>query len=80
MLNLHRESAAGPPPLRPSYGVAVITTVYVPGCSAVEPTTSSLADSAKLLALAPLSANAPDHPLGATVIGQMTEPAANGAV
>jgi hypothetical protein len=58
----------------------VIVIEYVPGCSAVEPTTSLLADSAKLVALAPLSANAPDHPLGATVTGQMTEPAANGAV
>jgi len=60
--------------------VAVTVTEYVPAGSAVEPTTRLLADSAKLLALAPLSANAPDHPLGATVMGQMTEPVANGAV
>ena len=55
-------------------------TEYVPDCSAVEPTTRLLADSAKLLAFAPVSDNAPDHPAGATVIGQITEPAAKGAV
>jgi hypothetical protein len=58
----------------------VIVTEYVPVCRAVEPTTSLVPDSAKLLALVPLSVKAPDHPLGAIVIGQMIEPAANGAV
>jgi hypothetical protein len=58
----------------------VIVTEYVPAASGVDPTLRFVPDKAKEEAFVPLSASAPDQPLGAIVIAHMVEPAERGAV